>query len=175
MSRERWQTNDNLTGVPCLLSIILTRMRNHTGAMSAAMPTSFRWIALMNRLARLWLLPLFFGLLAGCASPSAAGRSSGPWNFTALSQPPVVEWGANSGLVQEVYYGGESFRGKPTRVFAYLGRPADRSVRRGPAMILVHGGGGKAFKAWAEHWAQRGYVALAMDLAGNGPNGRLPD
>jgi dienelactone hydrolase len=39
----------------------------------------------------------------------------------------------------------------------------------------VHGGGGKAFKAWAEHWAQRGYVALAMDLAGNGPNGRLPD
>jgi dienelactone hydrolase len=42
-------------------------------------------------------------------------------------------------------------------------------------MVLVHGGGGKAFKAWAEHWAERGYVALAMDLAGNGPNGRLPD
>jgi dienelactone hydrolase len=42
-------------------------------------------------------------------------------------------------------------------------------------MVLVHGGGGKAFQDWAEHWAQRGYVALAMDLAGNGPNGRLPD
>jgi dienelactone hydrolase len=42
-------------------------------------------------------------------------------------------------------------------------------------MILVHGGGGKAFSAWAEHWAKRGYAALAMDLSGNGPNGKLPD
>jgi dienelactone hydrolase len=42
-------------------------------------------------------------------------------------------------------------------------------------MLLVHGGGGKAFREWAEHWAKRGYVALAMDLSGNGPNGRLPD
>jgi len=42
-------------------------------------------------------------------------------------------------------------------------------------MVLVHGGGGKAFKDWAEHWAKRGYVAVAMDLAGNGPNGRLAD
>lgn len=42
-------------------------------------------------------------------------------------------------------------------------------------MLLVHGGGGKAFREWAEHWAQRGYAALAMDLAGHGPAGRLPD
>jgi alpha-beta hydrolase superfamily lysophospholipase len=42
-------------------------------------------------------------------------------------------------------------------------------------MVLVHGGGGKAFKDWAEHWARRGYVALAMDLAGHGPRGRLSD
>ena len=41
--------------------------------------------------------------------------------------------------------------------------------------MLVHGGGGKAFSAWAEHWANQGYVALAMDLSGNGPNGRLSD
>jgi dienelactone hydrolase len=42
-------------------------------------------------------------------------------------------------------------------------------------MVLVHGGGGKAFRDWAEHWASRGYVALAMDTAGCGPNGPLPD
>ncbi len=35
--------------------------------------------------------------------------------------------------------------------------------------------GGKAFPEWADHWAARGYFALAMDLAGNGPQGRLPD
>jgi dienelactone hydrolase len=43
-------------------------------------------------------------------------------------------------------------------------------------MVLVHGGGGKAFPEWARLWAQRGYAALAMDLAGNGPKGaRLAD
>jgi len=94
---------------------------------------------------------------------------------SALSKTPAVTWGATNGLVQELYYEGEPFNGKPTRVFAYLGRPATQSVARLPAMVLVHGGGGKAFKDWAEHWARRGYVALAMDLSGNGPSGRLPD
>jgi len=77
-------------------------------------------------------------------------------------------------LVQEVYYQGEPYHGKPTRVFAYLGRP---NTGNGPypAMLLVHGGGGKAFSDWAEHWAARGYVALAMDTAGCGPNGPLAD
>ena len=43
-------------------------------------------------------------------------------------------------------------------------------------MVLVHGGGGTAFTEWATLWAKRGYVAIAMDLAGNGPDGkRLPD
>jgi len=44
-----------------------------------------------------------------------------------------------------------------------------------PPVLLVHGGGGKAFREWAEHWAARGYCALAMDLAGVGPAGRLAD
>jgi dienelactone hydrolase len=92
-----------------------------------------------------------------------------------LAQTPTITWGETNGLVQEIYYKGEPLNGKPTRVFAYLGRPAEPTRKKLPAMVLVHGGGGKAFKAWAEHWAKRGYVAIAMDLAGNGPNGRLPD
>jgi dienelactone hydrolase len=93
----------------------------------------------------------------------------------ALAQTPAVTWGETNGLVQELYYEGEPLNGKATRVFAYLGRPAEPTQKKLPAMVLVHGGGGKAFKAWAEHWAKRGYIAIAMDLAGNGPNGRLPD
>lgn len=128
------------------------------------------------------LLPLLVALLAGfgCVSRPPAARVTGPWNLTALANTPAVDWGKTDGLVQEVFYAGEPLNGKPTRVFAYLGRPRDlrmgnpESVRR-PAMLLVHGGGGKAFKEWAEHWAHRGYVALAMDLSGNGPDGRLPD
>jgi len=92
----------------------------------------------------------------------------------ALKQTPAADWGGRTGLVQEVYYKGEPYHGKPTRVFAYLGRPASGNGPF-PAMVLVHGGGGKAFRDWAEHWAQRGYVALAMDTAGCGPDGPLPD
>jgi dienelactone hydrolase len=113
-------------------------------------------------------------VLAGCVTAPWA-RHSSPWDLNALSKAPAVTWGATNGLVQELFYEGEPSNGKPTRVFAYLGRPAEQSLQRRPAMVLVHGGGGKAFKTWAEHWARRGYVALAMDLAGNGPNGRLPD
>ncbi len=113
-------------------------------------------------------------LIASCATFPVT-RQTGPWDMKSLSKPPAVTWGATNGLVQELFYEGEPFSGKPTRVFAYLGRPATQTNGRLPAMVLVHGGGGKAFKEWAEHWARQGYVALAMDLAGNGVSGRLPD
>lgn len=113
-------------------------------------------------------------LLIGCVSTPRGSRST-PWDIQALSQVPAVTWGARQGLVQELYYEGEPVNGKPTRVFAYLGRPADPTAAKRPAMVLVHGGGGTAFKEWARHWAERGYVAIAMDLAGHGPVGRLVD
>jgi dienelactone hydrolase len=125
----------------------------------------------MKRLLLLSLLPLF---VAGCASVKPATRHTGPWDVAALRKAPAVEWGARTGLVQEVYYQGEPYRGNPTRIFAYLGRPGS-GAGPWPAMVLVHGGGGKAFYDWAEHWAKRGYVALAMDTAGCGPDGLLPD
>jgi len=40
-------------------------------------------------------------------------------------------------------------------------------------MVLVHGGGGTAFREWVELWVKRGYAAVAMDLGGCGP-GRKP-
>ena len=113
-------------------------------------------------------------LLSGCASIPKTARHDGPWDLAALEKVPAAQWGARTGLVQEVYYQGEPYHGKPTRVFAYLGRPASGKGPF-PAMVLVHGGGGKAFRAWAEHWANRGYVAIAMDTAGCGPDGPLPD
>jgi dienelactone hydrolase len=122
------------------------------------------------------LLPLSLAVLfaAGCGSLTKTARNTGPWDMAALNQVPLAQWGSRTGLVQEVYYQGEPYQGAATRVFAYLGRPASG---RGPfpAMVLVHGGGGKAFREWAEHWARRGYVALAMDTAGCGPEGRLHD
>ncbi len=122
-----------------------------------------------------WTLLLFvLAALVGCSSLSRKSATS-PWNLPALAKAPAATWGATNGLVQELYYEGEPLNGNLTRVFAYLGRPTNAAAGKSPAMVLVHGGGGKAFKEWAEHWAKRGYVALAMDLAGHGPSGRLPD
>ena len=117
---------------------------------------------------------LFLIFLVGCSTIATPLRFTGPWDVKALHAVPVATFGPRSNLVSEVYYAGEPFQGKPTRIFAYYGRPAEGNGPF-PAMLLVHGGGGKAFREWAEHWAKRGYVALAMDLAGHGPDGRLPD
>ncbi len=43
-------------------------------------------------------------------------------------------------------------------------------------MVLVHGGGGRAFPEWVAKWANAGYAAMAMDLAGkDGAGQRLED
>ncbi len=128
------------------------------------------------RLNTVWF-PLAVGLLifgSSWSSP-AAERFTGPWNLAKLKETPTATWGERKGLVQEVFYEGEPFSGKPTRVFAYYARP-EKVEGRLPAMVCVHGGGGKAFPEWTTLWAQRGYAAIAMDLAGVGPDGkRLPD
>jgi acetyl esterase/lipase len=100
---------------------------------------------------------------------------TGAWNLDQLRKPPKITVSEAAQGLTGLFYEGEAYRGKPTRVFAYLARP-EKVEGKSPAMVLVHGGGGTAFKEWAELWAKRGYVALAMDLAGQGPDRkRLPD
>lgn len=108
------------------------------------------------------------------ARPDAPRSADSPWDLPALRAATVTPmWGKADGRVREVYYPGEPLAGRPTRVFGYYAKPDGDGPF--PAVLLVHGGGGKAFPKWAEHWAARGYCALAMDLAGHGPAGRLPD
>lgn len=100
---------------------------------------------------------------------AAEARHTGPWKMDELKQTPAAEFGAKAGLVQEVYYENVPYKGDPTKVFAYYAVPSGEGPF--PAMLCVHGGGGKAFREWADLWAKRGYVALAMDLAGKGADG----
>jgi cephalosporin-C deacetylase-like acetyl esterase len=99
-----------------------------------------------------------------------------PWNLAELSKAPAVDW--NDGTeVRSLYFHGEPYQGKPTRVFAYYATPGtlagDPSKdKKLPGIVLMHGGGGKAFDKWARLWASRGYAAIAMDLAGAGPDGK---
>ena len=109
------------------------------------------------------------------ADTKRANRFTGSWDMRALRQVPKVTTIKQEGRLTALYYEGEPYQQKPTRVLAYLARPATAEGKL-PAMVLVHGGGGTAFKEWAELWAKRGYIAIAMDLAGHGPDRkRLPD
>ena len=78
------------------------------------------------------------------AAAAGTEKPTGPWDVETLQREPEATWGTIKGLVQEVYYAGEPYEGKPTRVFAYYGRPEGRGPF--PAVLLVHGGGGKAFR-----------------------------
>jgi dienelactone hydrolase len=128
---------------------------------------------LMDRLLR--FVPAFLILVLGCTTARADDLFTGPWNLAELQKAPKVTWVDESGPVRKLYYESEPYQGKPTRVFAYYAEPAKQDSKL-PAMVLIHGGGGKAFAEWAKLWAERGYAALAMDLAGHGPDGkRLPD
>lgn len=123
----------------------------------------------------IWLCGGLALLQGTYTSLMAAERNVGPWDLKQLSETPAVQWGEQTGTVRQLYYAGELVEGQPTRVFAYYAQP-EKAAGKLPAMVLVHGGGGKAFREWAELWAQRGYAAIAMDLAGNGPDGqRLAD
>lgn len=117
--------------------------------------------------------------LVALVSPVQVNVAAPVWDVAALKKAKVEPaWGPettqNNVSVRSVLYPGEPYRGKPTRVFALYARPAAEG--KYPAVVLIHGGGGKAFKDWAIHHARRGYCAIAMDLSGNDEEGkRLPD
>lgn len=99
---------------------------------------------------------------------------STPWNLRTLSEPPAFEWIDNEAPVRSLLYEGEPFGGQPTQVFAYYATPGTLAgtaaqEEKLPAVVLIHGGGGTAFREWTELWAKRGYAAIAMDLAGCRP------
>ncbi|WP_176801419.1 alpha/beta hydrolase family protein [Kriegella aquimaris] len=98
------------------------------------------------------------------------------WDLETLSKPPNFSWVDSTSAVRSLVYESVSFEGKPTEVFAYYSNPdllqGKDTGNSFPAVVLVHGGGGKAFKVWVEKWAADGYAAIAMDLGGNDADGK---
>ncbi|MBQ5746976.1 MAG: acetylxylan esterase [Clostridia bacterium] len=79
--------------------------------------------------------------------------------------------------IKAITYDGAEIHGKKTKVFAYLGYP-EHMTEKAPAVLLIHGGGGKPYLEWVKMWNERGYVALAMSTTGDFPtkvNAGSPD
>jgi len=77
--------------------------------------------------------------------------------------------------VKSFYFQNEPYKGKETRVFAWLGIPFFKKKGTScPAMVLLHGGGGTACDEWVRLWNGRGYAAIAIDLCGHIPEMPIP-
>lgn len=98
----------------------------------------------------------------------ATGKENDIWDIDSLYRVPEVDDapGYSTNGVKAVFYKGLSWKGRPTRVFAYYGIPTTKNGEKVPAMVLVHGGGGSAFVPWVRLWLDRGYAAIAMDTCG---------
>jgi dienelactone hydrolase len=106
---------------------------------------------------------------------SRFGQTTLLWDLKALSASPAIAWVDSTSAVRSLLYESVPFDGKPTKVFAYYSNPdlltGRQTSRTFPAVVLVHGGGGAAFRDWVEKWAAEGYAAIAMDLGGKGAAG----
>ncbi len=116
------------------------------------------------------------GAAADAIVPAPSLSASTPWDLHALSGAPASTWIAREGAAHSLTYAGLPFEGHDTEVFAYYASP--ETLNGGtpeaapfPAVVLVHGGGGTAFPQWVSLWAERGYAAIAMDLAGKDADG----
>ncbi len=120
------------------------------------------------------LCAAFVTCLAIAAHAQPPAEPTGPmWDLKALSKAPKTypAEGFSEPGMRALYFEGPDYKGKPTRVFAWLGIPKTEPGKKLPAMVLVHGGGGTAFASWVRLWNERGYAAIAMDTCGCIPQG----
>jgi len=125
----------------------------------------------MTVLARAGLLSTCL-FLASWTSASAQTRGivrASPEMLAAPASRPAEGFSAEG--LEAIYYDGLPWKGKPTRVFAWIGVPKRPPGEKAPGIVLVHGGGGTAFEAWVRLWVGRGYAAIAMDTCGAVPKG----
>ena len=86
------------------------------------------------------------------------------------TNPPEVHEAEDfqtDGTVRPIFFDALDWEGKPTRVFAWIGLPAGASKENPvPGVVLVHGGGGTAFKEWVQKWNAEGFAAISIAVEG---------
>ena len=84
--------------------------------------------------------------------------------------PPAVHEATGfqaDGTVRPIFFDALDWAGKPTRVFAWIGLPPGASKEKPvPGIVLVHGGGGTAFKEWVQKWNAEGFAAISIAVEG---------
>ncbi len=110
---------------------------------------------------------LCFAIAATVALADEPARDTGPWDMQALKQVPqhTIDGARFGGL--DMYFNGEPYRGKPTRVYSFYMTPPGKGPF--PAVLLVD--------SWSvdengvEEWTKQGYAVLGVDIEGREPEG----
>ena len=93
-------------------------------------------------------------------------------NLAHLTEAPAMREAdefPTDGEIKAIYFDALEWKGKPTKVFAWLGVPKNPSGKV-PGIVLVHGGGGTAFQSWVQEWNDRGFAAIAIAVEGQTSN-----
>lgn len=110
-------------------------------------------------------------VIAGCSVANAddfSAEREQVLQLQTLDHPPATypaEGIAQEDGIRAIYFDALPWKGQPTRVFAYLGMPAEHDGNV-PGVVLVHGGGGTAFKEWVKRWNDRGFAAISIAVEG---------
>ncbi|MFT5127915.1 MAG: acetyl esterase/lipase [Rhodothermales bacterium] len=113
---------------------------------------------------------LLIGLLASLALHAdefAAYRNQVQALSELRAAPAVIDARgfASTDKLKAIYFDALAANGNPTKVFAWLGLP-DTSQGKVPGIVLVHGGGGTAFKEWVARWNAQGFAAISIATEG---------
>ena len=91
------------------------------------------------------------------------------WDIEQLFEAPNYRV-IDSGKVWKIIFEGPVFDDTLREVFGYYSNPSllkggSLGEKEFPAIVCVHGGGGRAFAQWVEKWAAEGYAAIAFDMS----------
>jgi dienelactone hydrolase len=110
-------------------------------------------------------------LLAPLASLQAGDAAASREQILELATPPAppamepAEGFASEDGLKAIFFEAQPWKGKPTKVFAWLGLPKMRTAKV-PGVVLVHGGGGTALKEWVKKWNEHGFAAISIAVEG---------
>tara|TARA_B110000046_G_scaffold186011_1_gene231333 strand:- start:1797 stop:3050 length:1254 start_codon:yes stop_codon:yes gene_type:complete len=124
------------------------------------------WDSKVNRIFAAFWMTMTLALSASTFASDEANVEINNLNQLAQhdSPPEVFDRTENKGGIDSLYFSGEPYQGKSTRIFSYYKAPEGEGPF--PAVVLVHGGGGSAYQTWVKKWNEAGFAALAIAVEG---------